>query len=93
MVICRVRQRICLHDLKGSATEEVRRWTPGVLNSVTDTLKHQFWGLRNVDVAVLRRIDRNGNGLTDDPPNPSTNFAGNTQFFVLLVSNLSVVEG
>lgn len=89
----RVGQRVCLHDSKGSVTEEVRRWKPGVPNSVEDTLEHQFWGLRNVDEAILRRIDRNGNGLPHNPPNPSTNFAGDTQSIVLVDSNMSVVEG
>jgi RHS repeat-associated protein len=73
--------------------EEVRRWTPGSSALPTNTLEHQFWGLRNVDEAILRRIDRNGNGLTDDPPNASASpaFAGDTQYNQLVDSNMSVV--
>ena len=48
---------------------------------------------QNVDEAILRRIDRDGNGLTDEPPNPSASpaFAGDTQYNQLVDSNMSVV--
>ncbi len=39
----------------------------------------------------MRRIDRNANGRTDDPPNPATNFPGDDAYVQLVDSSMSVV--